>query len=215
MATILHIDASARQTRSLTRALGEEFNNRWLAVRPSDVFIHRDVGTTPPALISEAWIAAAFTDENQRTDEQNSLLSLSNTLIDELDQADIIVIATPMYNYSVPASLKAWIDQVIRVNKTFSFDLNRGDTPLEPIMSGKSLLLLTSVGEFGFGPGQSREHMNHLGPYLKTVSKYLGVSQTHELGIEYQEFGDTRHQQSIENAYHAIPQLIERLSKTI
>jgi len=65
-------------------------------------------------------------------------VALSDILIGELVQSEIIVITTPMYNYGMPASLKAWFDQVIRINKTFSFDLARGDKPIEPIQNGKT-----------------------------------------------------------------------------
>lgn len=212
MAVLLHIDASARKKRSISRALGESFRRQWLSERPEDKFIYRDVGSAPPAFISEAWIAAAFTPDDDRTDEQISLLELSDSLIDELTEASVVVISTPMYNYGMPAALKAWVDQVVRFNKTFSFDLNRGDFPLEPTLSGKVLVLLTSSGEFGFAEGGAREKMNHLGPHLRTVSKYFGIDELHEVNIEYQEFGDARHQRSIEKAYETIPGVIKEVT---
>ena len=215
MAALLHIDASARKTRSISRALGTEFKNQWLSANAEDKFIYRDVGSTPPEFICESWIAAAFTPESDRTDEQTSLLAQSDLLIDELSTANVIVISTPMYNYGMPAALKAWVDQVVRVNKTFSFDLNRGDFPLEPILSGKALVLLTSCGEFGFGKGETREEMNHLAPHLQTISKYLGVDETYEIRVEYQEFGDTRHKESIEKAYKTIPRVVNELSTNL
>ncbi len=132
MTTILHIDSSARKERSISRALAKEFTNQWHAKYTTDKIIYRDVGSTPPEFISNHWIEAVFTPDEKRTDKQNSILSLSDTLIKEITEADIILISTPMYNYGMPASLKAWFDQVIRVNKTFTFDLSRGDFPLEP-----------------------------------------------------------------------------------
>ena len=215
MAALLHIDASARKTRSISRSLGTEFKNQWLSANAEDKFIYRDVGSTPPEFICESWIAAAFTPESDRTNEQTSLLAQSDLLIDELSTANVIVISTPMYNYGMPAALKAWVDQVVRVNKTFSFDLNRGDFPLEPIFSGKALVLLTSCGEFGFGKGETREEMNHLAPHLQTISKYLGVDETYEIRVEYQEFGDTRHKESIEKAYKTISRVVNELSTNL
>ncbi|EAQ67312.1 FMN-dependent NADH-azoreductase [Marinomonas sp. MED121] len=166
----------------------------------------------PPDFIDQAWIEAAFTPDAQRTEAQNAKLALSNTLIDELISADIILLSTPMYNYGMPAVLKAWFDQVIRVNKTFSFDLKRGDFPLEPCLSGKTMVLLTSSGEFGFEAGGIRENMNHLGPHIKTLSHYLGVESVYEIGSEYQEFHDERHTESLNKAEEAISKLVERLS---
>lgn len=215
MAVLLHLDASARKNRSISRSLGESFTEQWLAERPADSFLYRDVGSTPPAFISEDWIAAVFTPEGERTDEQKFLLRLSDELIEELTEADVIVISTPMYNYGMPAALKAWVDQVVRVNKTFTFDLARGDFPLEPTLSGKTLVLLTSSGEFGFEENGCRDGMNHLGPHLRTVSKYLGADEVHEINAEYQEFGDARHEKSVADAYQAIPGVIQQIGSKL
>lgn len=222
MRNILKIEASARKAnhevtayRSLSRRLAQHFEERWLEQHGEDQFIYRDVGAMPPAFIGEDWIAAAFTPESDRSAAQQTLLALSDQLIDEVAQADLILIATPMYNYGMPASLKAWFDQVVRIGKTFSFDLARGDFPLQPILSGKTLVLLSSSGEFGFEPGGIRASMNHLGPHLRTLGHYLGIEYFHEIRIEYQEFGDERHRQSIERAYRSADELVALLGATV
>lgn len=122
---------------------------------------------------------------------------MSDELISELEAADVVVIGTPMYNYGLPAMLKAWIDQVIRIGRKFSFDLTRGDWPLAPMLFGKSLVLLTSCGEFGFAPGGIRAEWNHHDSHLRTLSSYLGATYVHHIAIEYQEFGDERHARSV------------------
>ena len=219
MKTILHIDTSARRTdneikeyNSISKTLAATFMNKWLTVNTEDQVIYRDLGLTPPAFISQDWIAAAFTPDSKKTDEQKILLNLSDTLINELDRADIILMSSPMYNYGMPAVLKAWFDQVIRINKTFSFDLARGDFPLKPIMSRKTLVLISSSGEFGFEIGGIREKMNHLGPHIEELGKYLGVDSFYEIKSEYQEFGDERHDKSLSDAYIAIENLVKQLS---
>ncbi len=211
MATLLRINASARRTRSITRSLCDAFLKRWLEDRPDDIVIDRDVGLYPPPAISEAFIAAAFTAAGDRTDEMNSVLALSDALIDEVVSADAIVIATPMYNYGMPAALKAWFDQVIRIGRTFTFDLDRGDRPLEPILSGKTLVLLTAAGEFGFERGQLNDAHGHLVPHIRSASRYLGVVQFEHIGVEFQEFGDARFEQSKREAFDGIPPLVSRL----
>ncbi|KZL22048.1 FMN-dependent NADH-azoreductase 1 [Pseudovibrio axinellae] len=217
--SILHVDSSVRRTdnstaryNSISKGLAKGFISTWNTERPDDEVIYRDVGISPPDFMSEAWIAAAFTPESKRTSEQARALELSDLLIKEIRQADIILISAPMYNYGLPAALKAWFDQVIRVNETFSFDLARGDFPLEPIMAKKTLVLVSSSGEFGFEPGGIREAMNHLGPHIKVMSKYLGVETFHEVRAEYQEFGDERHAQSVSNAKLALAQLAQGLA---
>lgn len=211
MTTLLHIDASARTSRSISRRLSDHFVSTWMASRPSDNVIVRDIGRNPPPITTEFWIGSVFTPEDERTGEQRDVVRASDELISELNQADIIVMGTPMYNYGMPAALKAWFDNVIRIGKTFTFDLARGDYPLEPIMTSKTLVILSSRGEFGFGPGGIREGMNHLETHIRTCAPYLGVEQTHLITVEYQEFGDQRHELSMKEAYETVPQLIELL----
>lgn len=219
MKTVLHIDTSARRTdhdvqayNSISKTLAATFMDKWMTENNESNVIYRDLGLNSPAFISEAWIAAVFTPDDKQTNEQKKLLTLSDTFIDELDQADIILISSPMYNYGMPAVLKAWFDQVIRVNKTFSFDLARGDFPLEPMMSGKTLVLISSSGEFGFEVGGIREKMNHLGPHIEVLGKYLGVEAFYEIQSEYQEFDDARHEKSVKDALAAIEALVKQLS---
>ncbi|WP_345852303.1 FMN-dependent NADH-azoreductase [Shewanella algae] len=144
MKTLLRIDASARRTdngkpsyNSISKSLAQLFCDHWQAQNNLSEFIYRDLGDQAPPAITQDWIAAVFTPEEHQSTEQQRLLELSDCLIDELQRADIILISTPMYNYGMPAALKAWFDQVIRINRTFSFDLKRGDFPLRPILSGK------------------------------------------------------------------------------
>ena len=210
MTKLLRIDASARASGSLTRALADDFTESWLAKHPKDQLTWRDIRRNPPPFISEDWIAAAFAKD--RSPAQTRLLALSDEMIAEVADAEIIVLATPMYNYGMPAALKAWFDQVVRVGKTFSFDLSRGDRPLEPIFSRKTLVLLTSWGEFGFGPGELNEGRDSLTPHVRTASRYLGVDRFYHIGIEYQEFGDRRFEASREAAFAAIETLVENLS---
>ena len=213
--TILRLDASARISRSLSRGLADEFVRGWRRRRSDDRILLRDVGIAPPPPISEPWIDAAFTPEAQRTEQQRALLSLSDELIGELRQADLLLIATPMYNYGMPAALKAWVDQVIRVHETFTFDLARGDWPLEPVLKGKTLVLLTSSGEFGFARGGERAELDQLTPHLRTCSRYLGVAETHRVAIEYQEFGDERHRRSVAEAQAEVGRLVDHLSRCV
>mgnify|MGYP005852907453 FL=1 len=212
MTTILQVEASARVERSLSRGLARSFREHWQAAEPAADFIERDVGARPPPFVSEDWIAAAFTPPAERSTAQREILAASDEMIDEVKRSDVIVIATPMYNYGMPATLKAWFDQVIRVDETFSFDLQRGDWPLAPKLSGKRLVVLASSGEFGFEPGGIREQFNHLEPHIATCSRYLGVNEKQFIGIEYQEFGDERHQRSLIRAHRKVRELVDELA---
>ncbi|HZP08700.1 FMN-dependent NADH-azoreductase [Methyloceanibacter sp.] len=217
MTTLLHIDASARKTRSISRGLSRLFVETWLKSRPRDRVIRRDLAEDPPPHVTEAWIAACFTPQDQRDEQARAALAWSDRAIAELAAANLIVIGTPMYNYGMPSALKAWFDQVIRIGSTFSFDLARGDWPIEPILSGKRLVVLSSRGEFGFAPGGVRQHMNQLDPHLVTCARYLGVGDdaVHIISIEYQEFGGERHSRSLAAAQHAASELAAKLTSSI
>ncbi|WP_297538769.1 NAD(P)H-dependent oxidoreductase [Roseovarius sp.] len=203
MPTLLRIDASAQlEERSLTRHLTGVFTRTFLTNAPNTRVIDRDVGLNPVPAIDHKFIHAAFTPTEDREPWMNERLALSDTLIDEVIAADILVIGAPMYNYGMPSALKAWIDHVARIGKTFSFDLARGDTPIEAILSGKRLVVLSARGEFGFAPGGVRAHLNALDPALAACAHYFGVAQDdiEIIAIEYQEFKDDRFQASFDMA---------------
>ncbi len=207
MSTILHIDSSVRAAtnpnpnhNSISKNIALRFIDTWKRERPEDGYIYRDIGTNPPEFITQSWIGAAFTADDKKSEAQKAILALSDKLIAELSEADIIVISTPMYNYGMPAQLKAWFDQIVRINKTFDFDLSRGEFPLRPMLSGKTLITITSSGEFGFEKGGVRESASHLAPHLRTLSKYLGAESMYEIVSEYQEFGGELHRISVTNA---------------
>jgi len=222
MSVLLHVDSSVRNIananpdhNSISKNLAKQLVSALQEHNAIDEYIYRDVGVNPPGFITQEWIGAVFTPELQQTPQQRELLLQSNTLIDEVERADIIVISSPMYNYGMPAQLKAWFDQIIRINKTFDFDLSRGDKPLAPLFSGKTLVIVTSSGEFGFEKGGVNEEASHLVPHLRTLSRYLGVENIYEVASEYQEFGDARHQASLNNARIKVGDIALRLAKQV
>ncbi|MCA9253014.1 MAG: NAD(P)H-dependent oxidoreductase [Phycisphaerales bacterium] len=218
MTTILHLDSSARLQRSLTRKLSALFVESWRSHEPDARIIYRDLGRNPPAPVSEEWIAAAFTAPHERTPDMERTLAPSDEMIEELSAANVIVLGAPMYNYGLPAALKAWVDQVVRVGRTFSFDLARGDFPVMPILVGKRFVVLSSRGEFGFANGGPRDGWNHLNPHIRTIATRLfGIpdSDIHEVAVEYQEFKDERHARSLEEAQERVLRLATRLAEAV
>ena len=215
MTTLLHINSSAQlEDRSLTRRLGKLFFDRWGELRPDARIITRDVGAEPIPPIDSRWIHAAFTPPAEREPWMKERLALSDALIDEVIAADIIIMGAPMYNYGAPAALKGWIDQVARIGRTFSFDLSRGDVPIEPILSGKKLVVLSARGEFGFAPGGIRAHMNALDPAIAACAHYFSVARgdIETITIEYQEFKDARFEASVAAAETAARALADQLA---
>lgn len=221
MTQILHIDASARAGRSgidphgsHTRRLSARFVERWRASRPDDPIEYLDVGRSPPAHVTGPWIHAAFTKPEAREPWMHDVLAESDRLVDQLLAADLIVVGLPMYNFSVPAQFKAYIDNVVRVGRTFGFDRARGEVPYWPLLSdaGKRVVLLGSRGDFGYGDVQRIAHLNHAESSVRTALGYIGITEVFDAAVEYDEFGGERLIRSIEQAERAVDQFVERLT---
>jgi len=223
MSVILHVDSSVRgvsntnpEHDSISKKLAKKFIQQFKEEASIDEYIYRDVGMNPPQFITQDWIGAVFTPDSEKNAQQQQILAQSDELIAEVEKAELIVISSPMYNYGMPAQLKAWFDQIIRINKTFDFDLTRGDKPLAPLLSGKTLVIITSSGEFGFEKGGINEASAHLVPHIRTLSRYLGVTEIFEVASEYQEFADHRHEKSLRTAESKANELafklVEKLS---
>lgn len=222
MTSVLHIDSSARQGTSLqskygshSRRLTARFLQRWRAAHPDDTVVYRDVGLEPPAPVTGEWIHAAFTPPAQREPWMHDALAASDRLVAELVAADLIVAGVPMYNFNVPAQFKAYIDNIVRVGLTFGFDRARAGEPYWPLLTEqkKTLVLLGSRGDYGYDPGGRIAHMNHVEASVKTAFGYIGITDVHSVAIEYDEFGDARHQDSIASAEAAVDALATRLAR--
>jgi FMN-dependent NADH-azoreductase len=122
MSTLLHIDSSARSERSVSRQLTHDFATAWQQAHPGGKIIYRDLGHNHVPLMSENFIAAAHTPSEALSPQQREALAISNELIGELETANEYVFGVPMYNFSVPAAFKAYIDQIVRVGRTFAVD---------------------------------------------------------------------------------------------
>jgi FMN-dependent NADH-azoreductase len=204
MKTVLCINSSARIERSHTRHLTSLFVKEWQSLRPVDRFISRDIGVEPPAPVTESWIAAAFTPAPKRTSAMRDVLRLSDTLIDELIRADLILLGAPMYNFGMPAQLKAYVDQIVRVARTFALDVTNEKEPYKPLLTGKRMLVITSTGDGGYHSGGPLEQMNHLDPHIRTAFGFIGITDIDFIGVDYDEFSDSRVERSLSGAETAI-----------
>jgi len=117
-----------------------------------------------------------------------------------------------MYNFGVPAQLKAWIDNVVRVGVTFGFDRGRAGEPYWPMLSpGKRLVILTARGDYGYDAGERLAAMNLVEQGLKVPLAYLGLHGSDAIAIEYDEFADERLASSIATAENNVDRLVEKL----
>ncbi|WP_434579600.1 NAD(P)H-dependent oxidoreductase [Pseudomonas sp. Z5-35] len=188
MSTILVVQGSPRGERSHSRRLAEAFISAWQGVNPQSQATRREVGRTVIAPVNEAFIAAAFHPEPQaRPLTMRADLALSDTLVAELMAHERLVISAPMHNFGVPSGIKAWIDQIVRIGLTFNHRLDNGVSQYEPLVLGKKALIVTSRGDFGFGPGGQLEAMNHADTWLRTVLGFIGISDVTVVAAEGEE----------------------------
>ncbi len=164
---ILRIDSSARRDGSETRALTDEFISR-IGATVDTAVIHRDLAADAPSFVSETWVGAAFTDSNARSDRQAVALVASDALVAELETADVIVIGAPIYNFSIPAVLKAWIDMVARAKVTF---LHTEDGPVG-LLKNKQAYVMISHGPGGTAIGSATDFAT---PYLRHLLGFIGI----------------------------------------
>lgn len=221
MKTVLRIDSSGRTGSSATnrfgshtRRLTQGFVEHWSAARPEDRIVTRDVGAHPPQPVTERWIHAAFTPPDKREPWMHDVLRESDTLVDELIDADVIVAGVPMYNFGVPAQFKAYIDNIVRVGRTFGFDRSRAGLPYWPLLADmdKRLVVLTSRGDYGYDPGERIAAMNHVEPAIRTAFGYIGIALTDVVAIEFDEFADDRLAASIRSAEDAVARLVRGMA---
>jgi FMN-dependent NADH-azoreductase len=207
MPQLLHIDASPRGECSHSRRLSGEFVEIWKQFHPHDRITYRDVGRNPVPHVDEAWIAAAYTPAEERTPQHREAISSSERLVDEFLGADIYVIATPMYNFSIPSTLKAYIDQIVRIGRTFAFTPENPVTPYQPLVLGKKMFIIAARGGAGFGAGGQYEQMNFQTPYLATLFGFLGIVDINFVEMENDELGGEGLKEAITNARAQIARL--------
>jgi FMN-dependent NADH-azoreductase len=209
MKPLLVINASGRSTRSITRQLTGRFATAWTARQPGGKIITRDVGLNPPPPINESWIAAAFTPTEEQTASIRETLDISNTLIDELFQATAIVLGVPMYNFGMPAQLKAYVDQIVRVGRTFSYGAGGSYQPLVP---AKPVTIITATGAAGYEPDGLLARVNFLEPHLEAIFQFLGLADISFVRVGSAEREDGQLKQAMAGAELAIEQIVDRIA---
>lgn len=214
MKTLLVVDSSGRSTRSITRRLTGRFAGHWKELVPDAAVVHREVGANPPPAVNEAWIAAAFREEAQRSSADREALAFSDEMIDELASADAVVFGVPMYNFAAPAQFKAYIDQIVRINRTFVFDPGASE-PYLPLLASKPLVIITSAGDGAIHPGGELAHLNFLEPHLRTVFEFIGLRAPEFIRVGYDEFQDHRLRHSLEAAEGAVDEIVRRVANSV
>jgi FMN-dependent NADH-azoreductase len=163
---VLEVSASARSgqsaSRELTRDLINALDDRYGNVQT----VRRDLSDGIP-FVDEAWIEANFTPAESRTDKHHVALEFSDSLVAELKSADVLVIGVPLYNFSIPAALKAWIDMIARARLTFEYT----DSGPKGLLEGKKAYLVVATGGVPAG-----SPVDFATPYLKHALGFIGIT---------------------------------------
>lgn len=187
MSRILVIESSARQQGSVSRELTQQFIANWQAAHPADQVQVRDLAAEPVPHLDATLLGGWMTPSEQQNDAEKAALARSNQLTDELLAADVLVLAAPMYNFSIPSTLKAWLDHVLRAGVTFKYT----ETGPQGLLTGKRAFVLTARG--GIYAGSALDHQE---PYLRQALAFIGIHDVQfihaeglNLGAEFSEKG--------------------------
>src|SRR5690606_37747856 len=189
MNKVLVINASVRNERSHSRKLTHLFIENWQKKHPGDSITHREVGMDIIPPIDEQWISSAFIVPSKRNGHNQQGVETSNELIKELKEHTIYVIGTPMYNWSIPSGLKAYIDQIMRIEETWKFRSGVPDGDYVRLLKNKKMYILSSRGDTGYGKNEKNEHMNFQTSYLEFVFGIMGVKDITIISVDNEEFG--------------------------
>jgi FMN-dependent NADH-azoreductase len=176
---LLRIDSSARAA-SVTRRLTARAAEEWKKNHPDGAVIHRDLSAMQIPPITDDWGATRL-ETSQLTPGQRAYLSTSDQLIEELRSADTIIIGAPMYNFSISSSLKAWIDQIVRIGKTLGY----GPDGPRGLLEAKEVMVITARGG-GYEKGTLTEAFDFQAPYLRHVLGFIGLTNVTFIHAENQ-----------------------------
>lgn len=191
MSRVLIIESSARQQDSVSRQLTRAFIQHWQAAHPGDEITLRDLALNPLPHLDADLLGGWTKPEAQRSAAEAQALIRSNELTDELLAADVLVLAAPMYNFTIPSTLKAWLDHVLRAGITFKY------TPTGPqgLLTGKRAVVLTARG--GIHAGASSDHQE---PYLRQVLAFIGIHEVEFIHAEGLNMSGDFHEKGLNQA---------------
>lgn len=180
MAHLLRIDSSTRLTGSYSSDLATYAETIWKNSNPSGTITRRHLAENPLPVLKQDTITGFYTAPDEMSDALKDATALSDKLIAEVQEADMLLLAVPMYNFSVPAALKLWIDHVVRVNRTFSME----DGAFKGLLPTRRALAICAYGAEGYLPGQPFEAANFLEPYLQFLLSFLGIDDVQTISVQ-------------------------------
>jgi len=196
---ILQINSSARAEASHSTRLANVLVERLLTAEPNATLMVRDLGRTPHPMLDEIALQALFTPSDKRTPEQAARVALDDALIAEIQDADLVVLGVPMYNFGVPAQFKNWVDAISRAQVTFRYT-EKGP---QGLLTGKKVYVaLTRGGLYRNTPNDTQT------PYLKTFLGFLGMTDVQFIYAEGLAMGPEAEQKAFDSAYSQIDEAV-------
>ncbi len=194
---LLKIQCSVRREGSISRSLSNNFVQALQAKNSSIQHKKRDVGLEPPKHPNQLWTKANYTPPEERSPEMTDILTESEKLIAEFLWSEQILIGVPMYNFSVPSTLKAYLDNIIRINRTFTVD-HIANTFGGLAQGRKALIITPSAGNFTVGTPLDK--LNFCDTYLRSVLEFIGISEVTVIPVPNQFMAEDMRQKEIEIA---------------
>ncbi|WP_235609123.1 FMN-dependent NADH-azoreductase, partial [Frankia casuarinae] len=177
MPHLLHVDSSLATESSTSRSIATIFAEAWREAHPDGIITYRDLSVTPPPHLDWATVSARFTPPEQLSAEQAEAVKKGEELIAEVEAADEYLLSVPMYNYAVPSTFKAWIDQIIVMGRTVR------QAPDDSALTGKKVTVVTAQGG-SYGPGTPKEGWDHQQPYVAHILAALGATDIEFIRVE-------------------------------
>lgn len=196
---ILHIDSSILGGNSVSRLLSAKLVEKIKSTTPNTTVTYYDLAAHPISHLSAEVFAAQAADPAVRTPEQAREAETSAKVMEDFLAADIVVVGTPMYNFSVSSQLKAWIDRVAVAGKTFRYTVQGP----EGLAGGKKVIVVSSRGGF-YGEGTAVASFDHQESYLQTVFGFLGITDVEFIRAEGVGIDADHRQQAITKAEEQI-----------
>jgi len=200
MTTILALNSTASGDASVSKLLVQDTVNRLLAAAPDSRVIHRDLGRDPVPHLTEGNLAGLRGEP--ATEEERATRARSDALIAELRAADVLVVGAPMYNFSIPTTLRAWFDHVIRAGETFSYS----EAGPRGLLAGKRAIVVESRGGlYSEGPAQAIDFQE---PYLRHLFGFIGITDVTFVHAEKIGFGAEARAAAIQGARTGVAALV-------
>lgn len=199
MATLLYVKGSIFGDHGQSSQLAEKFINRWKESHDNADVVVRDLATDVPPYLDAARVSALFTPAESRTAEQNEVVAYSDALIAEINNADAIVIGMPMYNFTIPAQLKSYLDHLCRAGVTFKYT----ETGPVGLLESKPVYVITARGGL-----YKDTPLDSQTPFIKTILGFIGLSDVTMIHAEGLNLGDDTKAKALAAAGEQIAELV-------